>query len=217
MMNIQNNKMINIGELIDNCFNKKLIYIPLLQRNYKWDKGTASKLASDLLNSFKEAPNSEYTIGMITLYQENEKTLQLIDGQQRVVTLTLILKCLKPERTYLNVEFERDEGVKSSSIKRSEYLKNINNPNIKSKADYTDLIRFNENYEEIKKELKELKDDTERITEFINYILNNVDILFHVTNVEPTDEFLNINKNKTRFVISDHIKANLMIDTQKQP
>lgn len=50
---------------------------------------------------------------------------------------------------------------------------------------------------------------------FFNFIINNVYVLLHVTGNEPFDEFVNLNKNKTRFVISDRIKAHLIIDSEK--
>lgn len=213
---IDNNKMISLNQLIDNCFNNYRVCIPLLQRNYKWDKETASKLASDLWNSFMQNPNAEYTMGMITtFYEENEQKLQIIDGQQRVITLTLILKFLNSQEEYFNFTFERDEGINNDKLRRSTYLQNINKSNIEEKYMYTDLNRFKENFDAIKAKLQEVGYKESKKNEFINYILDRVYILFHMTQVEPKDEFLNINKNKTRFVISDHIKANLIIDTQK--
>lgn len=214
MENMQNNKMINLGELINSCFNKNDIYIPLIQRNYKWDKKTAAKLASDLFRSFKDRKD-EYTIGMITLYREESNKLQLIDGQQRIITLTLLLQYLKPRTQYYKFAFERDEGIEDDKIKRSIYLWNIGNIKIDTKDIYTDLERFQENFDAIQEQLSQIGYEENHLDEFIEFILKKVYILIHITDVEPVDEFLNINKNKTRFVISDYIKANLIIDTEK--
>lgn len=215
MGNIQNNKMISLGELVNNCFKENDIYIPLIQRNYKWDKKTAAKLAGDLFRSYKTRKNDEYTIGMITLYREESKKLQLIDGQQRIITLTLLLQHLKPQTSYYKFSFERDECIEDDKIKRSTYLWNINNIKIDTKNIYTDLERFQENFDAIQEELSQLGYEESTLDEFIEFIFKKVYILIHITDVEPVDEFLNINKNKTRFVISDYIKANLIIDAEK--
>lgn len=163
---------------------------------------------------------------MITLYKENSNTFQLIDGQQRIITLTLILKYLAPEKHYFNFSFERDEGVDESVVTRSRYLMNIGTTDRDENRIYTDIRRFEENFEAIKCKLTKNDENGEVLEKyrftpehregFINYILNQTHILIHFSESEPIDEFLNINKNKTRFGINDHIKANLMIDATEQ-
>lgn len=206
---MENNNMISFGELINECFIKYEVYIPLIQRNYKWDKKTATKLVSDLWNSYKQEA-STYTAGMITLYKEDENRMQLIDGQQRIITLFILLKILEPDKTDFNFKFERDEGVKEEK-KRFYFLGNINK--IYETEDlYTDLKRFRENYTAMKSEM-EVEDRIVDYQSFKEYILKSLFFLLHISEVEPFDEFINLNKNKTRFVISDRIKANLIIDS----
>ncbi|MGF6356705.1 uncharacterized protein with ParB-like and HNH nuclease domain [Paenibacillus sp. 4624] len=227
-MKIKNNKMVSLHDLIYNCFNEENnIYIPIIQRNYKWSRKTAEKLASDLFKSYIDG-KSKFTMGMITLYEEKEKynTFQLIDGQQRIITLTLILKYLAPEKKYFNFSFERDEGIDESDITRSWYLSNIGTSDRDENRVYTDLRRFEENFEAIKckltkkdekgEDLEQYRFTPEHKERFINYILNQTYILIHFSEAEPIEEFLNINKNKTVFGINDHIKANLMIDATEE-
>ena len=47
---------------------------------------------------------------------------------------------------------------------------------------------------------------------FVTYIKNNIKMLYHETESQPINEFLNINENKTRFVVSDYIRANMISD-----
>ena len=206
---MENNKMISFRELIEECFNKYEIYIPLIQRNYKWDKETASKLVKDLWASYKkESP--VYTAGMITLYQEEGNKMQLIDGQQRTITLFMLLKILEPKEEYFQFKFERDDDIEEEKNKREYYLSHISEIS-QSKDVYTDIKRFNDNYKEMKNEM-ESEDRKEQYSSFREYILNNLYFLIHISEVEPFDEFINLNKNKTRFVISDRIKANLILN-----
>lgn len=206
--------MVSFNYLMENCFNIYNVYIPLIQRNYKWDSKTAGKLASDLWNAYKNN-QSTYTIGMITFYCEetyNQPRFQIIDGQQRMITLFMILKYLGKE--VFCFEFERDDGIVPEDEKRISYLKRIANcSEWKEKDLYTDVYRFKENYIAIENSFKENNYQESQKEAFVQYIKNNLYFLLHISETEPFDEFINLNHNKTRFVISDRIKANLMIDS----
>ena len=208
---MDNNNMISLGELIDDCFNQYEVYIPLIQRNYKWDKDTATKLVSDLWNSYKKK-KPIYTAGMITVYKEDNKKIQLIDGQQRIITLFMLLKILEPHKTDFKFKFERDEGIEKEEKKRFYYLENINELH-ERKDLYTDLKRFNENYTSMK---SEMKGNEGYYQPFKEYILKSLHFLLYISEIEPFDEFINLNKHKTRFVISDLIKANLIMDSSDE-
>lgn len=225
---MENNKMVSFNNIIENCFKRCNVYIPLIQRNYKWDTETASKLAVNLWSAFKNEQKT-YTVGMITFYNESKEydqlmkctpKMQLIDGQQRIITLFMLLKYIMPNTEHFSFDFERDEGIKEVKFSRKEYLNNISSSDSWEKKDmYTDVVRFKNNYVAIKTALEtnELNAyDVAESEKFAEYIMNNVYFLLHISETEPFDEFLNLNKNKTRFVISDRIKANLIIDSKEK-
>lgn len=207
---MKNNQMVSF-EYIMNNFDKKM-YIPLIQRNYKWSADMASKLALDLFEAF-ESKQEYYTVGMITLYKENNK-FQLIDGQQRIITLYMILKFIESGKEFFSFEFERDDGINKVGEKRVDYLRNINECE-KWTNIITDVKRFKTNYCAIKKAMLEKGYDDSKKNEFLRYIVEKIFFLLHISETEPYDEFMNLNNNKTRFVISDRIKANLMIDAKE--
>ncbi|KHL96624.1 hypothetical protein QW71_05910 [Paenibacillus sp. IHB B 3415] len=222
---MKNNKMVSFDYLIKECFGENDVYIPLIQRNYKWSTELASKLAADLWSAFLSKQET-YTVGMITLYREADSIMQLVDGQQRIITLYLLLKYLKPNEECFSFRFERDEGVKEPVVKRQSYLNNIALWEIPEEKMYTDLSRFKENYKAMTTVLELTKESQtesggyraykpEDADEFIEYIRNNVYFLLHISGTQPFDEFINLNKNKTRFVISDRIKANLIMDSKE--
>ncbi len=215
---MENNKMLSFKDIIQNIFKTHEVYIPLIQRNYKWDADTASGLASDLWDSFNNKQTA-YTIGMITFYKENDQKLQLIDGQQRIITLYMLLEYLQSlhkegkKEDCFTVTFERDDGIKDGEKKREVYLRNISECSKWNENElYTDIRRFKENYKAIEDKLKNTQFNSERSVDFIKYIKSSVYFLLHISETEPFDEFMNLNNNKTRFVISDRIKANLIID-----
>lgn len=77
----------SLGQLFSNP-----LVIPDYQRNYCWE----DKQVKALWNSLKEIPqNSNYHLGTIILQKDKEGKYNIIDGQQRLVTLTLIVQELK--------------------------------------------------------------------------------------------------------------------------
>lgn len=234
-MTLKNNELVTLSEW-HNYFSTACVYLPLIQRNYKWpdvspeDKPeihSAQQFIESLWDAFIAFMKSRqidnyYTIGMLTLYLEKEGALevkslktnvQLVDGQQRIITLKLIFKILSPNANYLPISFERDIKLPFKHS-RQYYLENLlDDPNTDI-IQNTDMVRFSKNYSAIKKYLYEQPEFDVNKEIFLEYLLTHVKILFHCTEVEPFDEFLNINKNKTRFTISDHIKAQLMFDSE---
>jgi hypothetical protein len=90
-------------------FKEKNVEIPLLQRNYKWSPATAAQLAYDLLNAYYEDKEREKALGFVTVYQEkeNDHNFKILDGQQRIISLTILGNILKS-----NVLYSDDEKMK---------------------------------------------------------------------------------------------------------
>ncbi|WP_405157826.1 DUF262 domain-containing protein [Paenibacillus sp. FSL H8-0283] len=94
---------------IMNFIENEYTYIPLIQRNYKWSMECASELAEDLWDSYINDKERPYQLNMITIYNNSkEQSLQILDGQQRLITLKLFLAFLERKSINLNYEFERD-------------------------------------------------------------------------------------------------------------
>lgn len=66
--------------------------IPLYQRGYKWQPHHAEKLLEDI-NNFKIGKDTFYCLQNITLVP-HENHFNIVDGQQRLTTLTLLLNYL---------------------------------------------------------------------------------------------------------------------------
>lgn len=78
----------------------KHISVPEYQRPYRWTTEKVDELLMDLEEFFiiKQNPNLEYYMGGILFYHNpKEKIFQVIDGQQRLTTLTLIQYLLEGE------------------------------------------------------------------------------------------------------------------------
>ena len=69
--------------------------IPSYQRPYAWTIDEASELFDDLYNFYESEPDEGYFLGSIVLIkQESVPSAEVIDGQQRLTTLTILLSTL---------------------------------------------------------------------------------------------------------------------------
>lgn len=62
--------------------------VPFYQRGYSWEKDQVSQFWDDLMMVIED-DCSEYFLGTIVLNTENKKRIQIIDGQQRLSTITI--------------------------------------------------------------------------------------------------------------------------------
>lgn len=68
--------------------------VPLYQRNYAWTDEEISVLLLDLYDAFKLNPEGNYFIGSLVVLKRRDGFFEVIDGQQRLTTLTLLAKKL---------------------------------------------------------------------------------------------------------------------------
>lgn len=86
--------------------------IPDYQRPYKWEIKNIEDLLSDITNAISDAERHhhkyKYRVGTIILYQNEEGLYDIVDGQQRIVSLVLLKKCIDPafDCSVLRVEFD---------------------------------------------------------------------------------------------------------------
>lgn len=85
---------------INELLNKKII-IPDYQRPYKWSIQNVEDLLSDICNAINDAElyrNAfKYRIGTIILHQNKGNQYDIVDGQQRIISLVLLKKYLEPK------------------------------------------------------------------------------------------------------------------------
>lgn len=113
--------------------------IPIYQRPYRWKaEKHVKQLLEDVVRESKNKNISEYRIGSLILH-DDDVDINLVDGQQRIVTISLILAALN--HTYL-------KGISSHKFKHVDSKNNI-------KFNYNYILNFlnvldNEEKERIK-------------------------------------------------------------------
>lgn len=143
-----------IGETYDgNPIEDIKLEIPEYQRPYKW----TAKNANQLLDDIEEAMNSNkevYRVGTLILH-EKDGQYDIVDGQQRTITFSLLLHCLNAG----NITFMRQ------SLAGNEYnIRNVVN-----------------NYRTLKRRIDKLFSDDRDKGKIKDYIANNCELIVVIT------------------------------------
>lgn len=123
--------IINIGTLIQ----ENKLTIPDYQRPYKWSIKNVNQLIDDIL---LHRDKSAYRIGTVVLHKEidevtNEEKLNIVDGQQRSITLLLIVMALHnhlPEAVQSELKKHHFEMPKTALFEKLNFSHPISQNNI---------------------------------------------------------------------------------------
>lgn len=119
-------EILSVGELE---YDK--LQIPPYQRPYKWNVTDVNLLINDIL-TFAEKGSKEYRLGTIVLHKDRYNNLNIVDGQQRSITLILLLNELKREEEYSKIigDIQIDSFLSKrqfhESISKAHLKENIN-------------------------------------------------------------------------------------------
>jgi hypothetical protein len=114
--------------------------IPMNQRNYDWDnEPQIIKFLSDLFDIF-ENTNFYEKMGSIIYYTGNKDGKEVWDGQQRLITIVLILKAISFVSISNKITCNSDEE-KKKAINFSNSIINLIKEDIDSMVDITDRIK----------------------------------------------------------------------------
>ena len=105
--------------------------IPDYQRPYKWTIKHVQQLLDDLLTHFRNQ-QQVYRIGTVVIHKYNEENketkkieekLDIVDGQQRLITLSLLLHSLGDENNLLEQHLTHSIS-KNNVIENYQFIKN---------------------------------------------------------------------------------------------
>ena len=108
------------GELFTNG---RTFAVPRFQRNYKWDEDQWEELWQDLIAA--AANDKEHYMGSIVLKtHDTRKHFEVIDGQQRLVTLTLfVLAAVQCFQSWAAQGHESDANKERAQLYRGRFLR----------------------------------------------------------------------------------------------
>src|SRR5665213_3929230 len=123
-------------------FAKAHLTIPDYQRPYKWTSKNVNQLIDDITQYQKK---SAYRLGTIVFFRDEKQRLNVVDGQQRTITLLLIALAIQTNQGRLK---EAMTKAKVRSLE-SEWFKNLSFKNLIS------LNNIRDNYREITRRVED--------------------------------------------------------------
>ena len=180
---------LTVRELLTNSYN--FYTIPEYQRPFKWKREQIEQIIQDMKESMD---TGEYFIGSIILIKKPEG-FDVIDGQQRLTTLTLILSAFYHK--YKANELKKclvDDDKNRFRIKiaprveqRNEFQEGFLRDILDGKEPNPNKLNIFSNYYYITKELlseNDLYDDEDKAKAYYDYILDNVSLIRIYTETE---------------------------------
>ena len=86
-------KEVSINDLF-NGSTQATYEVPIYQRNFAWEKDEITALVQDVYDASKKSGGAVYYIGTLVSFNKGDNVYEIIDGQQRLTTITLILNAL---------------------------------------------------------------------------------------------------------------------------
>jgi uncharacterized protein with ParB-like and HNH nuclease domain len=139
-INLLNTRTTSFGDLIGNG---KIYRVPPFQRDYSWDKENWEDLWQDLLTLYSN-PDASHYMGAIVLQSssDSEKEFTIIDGQQRLATLSIVaIAVIDKIRQLVDQNEEPESNQERQEILKRTYLSDRNPRSLR----YSSKLLLNEN------------------------------------------------------------------------
>ncbi|MCC6691542.1 MAG: DUF262 domain-containing protein [Bacteroidia bacterium] len=116
--NLLDTSTVSLSDIIGNG---KVYKVPSYQRDYSWNRDHWEDLWTDILTILNG--DSIHYMGSIVLQNKGDKKYTVIDGQQRISTLTLIvLATIKTIQTLIDKNIDKDNNIERISLLTKKFL-----------------------------------------------------------------------------------------------
>lgn len=120
--------------------------IPRFQRDYSWTEDEWEDLWVDILGTIKSGGEPAHYMGYLVLQSSDDKTFDVIDGQQRLTTLSLIvLATLRNMQRLIDEQKDSDRNKQRLDQIRQTYIGYLDPVTLVSRSKLS-LNRNNDNY-----------------------------------------------------------------------
>lgn len=91
--NLHEMKIRSIDRTVREVLSSNFYKIPRFQRPYSWDKDNIEDFWNDTVGD--NSKNSDYFIGSMVVYPDQDGVINIVDGQQRMTTIAITLSALR--------------------------------------------------------------------------------------------------------------------------
>lgn len=102
---------------ISNVLKTRRFRVPAYQRSYAWESEHVEALLADISDAIK-AKEKEYFLGSIVVTGPVERRYEVVDGQQRLTTVSLLIAAIR-DRFHDEKDFEAETSI------RNDFLANV--------------------------------------------------------------------------------------------
>ena len=183
----------------------KKFLVPSYQRGYRWQQVNVSDLLNDLCE-FIHSDKTVYSLQPLVVYSSDDNTYHVVDGQQRLTTITILLGFLGITQIEIDYESRKDQQVN----RYSEEHKHIDQHHV-NQAYLTIKNWFESKHSEEKELFKRLLTDSLNMTDSLNKrVKKRVKFIWYCTTDDEVATFIRLNKNKISLTNAELIKAMLL-------
>jgi len=161
---------------IESLLNGSYFHIPKFQRPYSWEDENISEFWEDVISN----QTDDYFIGSMVVYKKSKQQFGVVDGQQRLTTITILLCALRDKFLELG-EDDHAEGI-HQLIERKDHRSNKNEYVLKTETSFPyfqeHIQKFNDDpdvEEKIQNEEKNLCNAHQKFISLIDGAINSVD------------------------------------------
>ena len=104
-------RLVTSLEGIAHALSDNELVVPMYQRSYAWSKRHIDELFQDLATAMREG-KEEYFLGSIVLTSQETRRLEVVDGQQRLATTSILLSAI---RDYFQEQGDVDRATEIQS------------------------------------------------------------------------------------------------------
>lgn len=175
----------------------KTFFVPSYQRGYRWQRVNVSDLLNDLCE-FIHSEKETYSLQPLVVFESDDNTYHIVDGQQRLTTISILLGYLGLKQ--ISICYESRKGQQENRF--VEECKNI------------DQYHVNQAFKTIKEWFENPKHSGEKegFVKLLNGTLVKKKVIFiwYCTADDEVATFVRLNKDKISLTNAELIKAMLL-------
>jgi uncharacterized protein with ParB-like and HNH nuclease domain len=154
-------------------------FVPSYQRGYRWGSDEVTRLLDDI----HESAGNKYFLQPVVVKRRDDDKWELIDGQQRLTTLSLILRYIRHHLPTASLKYSLEYETRAAS---AEYLQNPTSEDSQSNIDFFHIFGA---FERIRKWFEEQDNTTLAAINFYKYLSESVYVIWYEARAEAKSGF----------------------------
>lgn len=184
-------------ELVGNIVGE--FVVPSYQRGYRWGRDEVTRL----LNDIQESAGNKYFLQPVVVKRRDDEKWELVDGQQRLTTLSLILRYIRQHLPTASLKYSLEYETRASS---AQYLQH---PTLEDSQTNIDFFHIFGAFECIRDWFEGQGNPTLEAINFYKYLSESVYVIWYEAppEVESTTLFTRLNIGRIPLTDAELVKA----------